>query len=137
MSGKSRFVQFTDEQWDRIEPLLPTNAGRRGRPFGEHRRVVEGIVYRYRAGIPWRDLPERYGPWQTVWKRHHRFSLDGTWDRVLSTVLAEADAAGTIDWNVSVDATINRAHQHGTNMSRDENAKKGLRELQESAAVRD
>ena len=62
-STGSRYRVFTDEQWQRIEPLLPSNQGRRGHPFGEHRRVVEGIAYRYRTGIPWRDLPEIYGPW--------------------------------------------------------------------------
>lgn len=56
--------------------------------------------------IPWRDLPERFGPWQTVWKRHRRYSGDGTWDKILCQILAEAD--GQIDWTVCVDATINR-----------------------------
>jgi len=80
--------------------------------------VVEGIVYRYRTGIPWRDLPAEFGPWQTVWKRHHRFTTDGTWDRVLTEVLTVADAAGQLDWAVSVDSTVVRAHQHGTNTTR-------------------
>ena len=57
-----------------------------------HRPVVEGIVYRYRTAVPWRDLPEQFGPWQTVWKRHRTFSRDGTWDRVLSVLQAQADA---------------------------------------------
>jgi transposase len=110
---------FSDEQWQRLEPLLPSNSGRRGHPFGDSRRVVEGIAYRYRTGIPWRDLPrDRFGPWQTVWKRHRRYAGDGTWDRVLAQVLAEADAVGKIDWSVSVDATIARAHQHATNTTR-------------------
>ncbi|MFL0579542.1 IS5 family transposase [Dietzia sp. 179-F 9C3 NHS] len=114
-STKSRFRQFTDEQWERIEPLLPSNEGRQGHPFGDNRKVVEGIIYRYRAGIPWRDLPrEEFGPWQTVWKRHARYSRDGTWDRILQQILVGADSAGMIDWNVSVDATICRAHQHAT-----------------------
>ena len=83
--------------------------------------MVEGIVYRYRTGIPWRDLPrEAFGPWQTVWKRHRRYARDGTWDTVLAALLAQADAEGKIEWNVSVDATINRAHQHATNTTRPE-----------------
>ncbi|MFI8592448.1 IS5 family transposase [Dietzia maris] len=118
---KSRFRQFTDEQWERIEPLLPSNEGRQGHPFRDNRKVVEGIIYRYRAGIPWRDLPrEEFGAWQTVWKRHARYARDGTWDRILHVILADADAAGKIDWNVSVDATICRAHQHCTNTTRPE-----------------
>lgn len=131
---RSRFRAFTDEQWARVEPLLPSNAGKQGHPFRDNRRVVEGIVYRYRTGIPWRDLPrEVFGPWQTVWKRHRRYAADGTWDRVLGQILAEADAAGKVDWTVSVDATINRAHQHGTNTTRPEQDTGGRFELQESA----
>ncbi len=83
--------------------------------------MVEGIVYRYRTGMPWRDLPRgEFGPWKTVWKRHRRYAGDGTWDRVLAQLLAEADTAGLVDWNVSVDGTINRAHQHATNTTRPE-----------------
>jgi transposase len=80
--------------------------------------VVEGIVYRYRTGIAWRDLPAEFGPWQTVWKRHHRFSLDGTWDRLLAAVHAEADAAGELSWQVSADSSVMRVHQHGLNAAR-------------------
>lgn len=65
-------------------------------------------------------LPSSFGPWQTVWKRHRRFSGDGAWDKVLAALLAQADAAGEIDWTVSVGSTINRAHQQGTNLSRNE-----------------
>ena len=85
----------------------------------DHRQVVEGVIYRYRCGIAWRDLPASFGPWQTVWKRHRRFSGDGTWDTIHAALLARADAAGQIDWTVSVDSTINRAHQHGTNLPRE------------------
>ena len=60
-----------------------------------------------------------FGPWQTVWKRHHRFSVDGTWDAILAELVAHADAVGELDWTVSVDSTINRAHQHGTTLPRD------------------
>ena len=55
-------------------------------------------MYRYRSGVPWRDLPADFGPWQTVWKRHRRFAADGTWDAVLTALLSLADAAGVIDW---------------------------------------
>ncbi|MFJ5979299.1 IS5 family transposase [Arthrobacter sp. KFRI-F3372] len=114
----SRFQIFTDEQWARVEPLLPSSDGQRGRPFRNNRQTVEGIAYRYRCGIAWRDLPEQFGPWQTVWKRHRRYAADGTWDRIHAALLAQADADGGIDWTVSVDSTINRAHQHGTNLPR-------------------
>ena len=127
----SRTAVLSDAQWERMSELLPSSKGLVGRPFRDHRQVVEGIVYRYRTGIAWRDLPEEFGPWQTVWKRHRRFSLDGTWDKLLTRLLAEADAAGEIDWSVSIDSTINRAHQHAATLARDTG---GLAELQESAA---
>lgn len=125
----TRTAVFSDGQWARILPLMPSSDGRRGRPLRDHRQVVEAIVFRYRTGIAWRDLPGGFGPWQTVWKRHRRFSRDGTWDRVHAFLLAEADANGDIDWSVAVDSTINRAHQHATNLPRDTG---GSLELQES-----
>lgn len=115
----SRCEVLTDVQWELIDPLMPSSEGKRGRPFKDHRRVVEGMIYRYRTGVAWRDLPGDFGPWQTVWKRHRRFAGDGTWDRVLSALLARADAAGLVDWDVAVDSTVNRAHQHATNLPRD------------------
>lgn len=114
----SRSSVLTDSQWARIQPVLPSSAGRAGRPFRDDRRVVEGITYRYRCGIAWRDVPAEFGPWQTLWKRHRRCSGDGTLDTVLAQLLASADAAGAVDWAVSVDSTINRAHQHATNLPR-------------------
>jgi transposase len=126
----SRFAVLSDSEWALIEPLLPSSAGRRGRPFQSGRRVVEGIIYRYRCGIAWRDVPTEFGPWQTLWKRHRRYSGDGTWDRILACLLTAADTAGAVDWAVSVDSTINRAHQHATNLPR---VTGGSVELQESA----
>jgi transposase len=130
--SSSRFALLSDAQWERIGPLLPSNAGRRGHPFGDDHRVVEGIIFRYRTGMPWRDLPrEQFGPWQTVWKRHRRYAADGTWDTVLAALLAQADADGKIEWTVSVDATITRAHQHATNTTRPEQDTGGTVELHE------
>jgi transposase len=132
--SSSRFRVLNDEQWARLEPLLPSNEGCRGHPFRDNRRIVEGIMYRYRTGIAWRDLPRsEFGPWQTVWKRHRRYAGDGTWDRALQQLLTSADAAGEIDWDVSVDATIARAHQHATNTTRPDQNTGGFLELQESA----
>jgi transposase len=114
----TRCVVLTEEMWARVEPVLPPVKGRMGRPMRDHRSLVEGAIYRYRTGVAWRDLPAEFGPWQTVWKRHHRFSIDGTWDRVLTVLQAEADAVGEIDWRVSVDSTIARVHQHGATAAR-------------------
>lgn len=115
----SRTRVLSDRTWALIAPLLPSTQGLRGRPFRDHRQVIEGIVFRFRTGCAWRDVPAEFGPWQTIWKRHARFSRDGTWDRLLSSVLAWADARGEIDWTLSADSTIARAHQHATNSPRE------------------
>lgn len=114
----TRLAVLTDAMWARIEPLLPALKGPMGRPMTPHREAVEGAIYRLRTGVAWRDLPSEFGPWQTVWRRHYRFCLDGTWDKVLSSLQAEADANGEIDWRVSVDSTIARVHQHGASAAR-------------------
>lgn len=128
----SRTRVLTDAQWARISPLMPSSDGKQGKPFRDHRQVVEGIIYRYRTGVAWRDVPAEFGPWQTVWKRHRRLAGDGTWDRVLAALVSQADAAGLVDWQVSVDSTIARAHQHGTNLPRAEQLAGGSTELQGS-----
>lgn len=74
--------------------------------------MTRDILHRVRTGVQWRDLPERFGPWKTVYERHRLWSADGTWERLLQEVQAAADAAGEIDWDISVDSTIVRAHQH-------------------------
>jgi hypothetical protein len=74
--------------------------------------VINGVLFRARTGLPWRDLPERFGPWITVYKRHRRWSGDGTWQRLLSAVQAAHDGRADIDWHISVDSTTIRAHQH-------------------------
>ena len=126
--------------WARIEPLLPPTKGPMGPPFRPHRPVVEGAIFRLRTGIPWRDLPGEYGSWQTVHRRHQRWSVDGTWDRVLAALQADADTAGGIDWRVSVDSTIARVHQHGATAARSVSGPSshtgGSVELQETAAAR-
>jgi transposase len=97
--------------WRRIEPYLPSN-GNRGKQWTDHRKVINGILWRFRTGCPWRDIPERYGCWQTVYSRFRMWELDGTWERLFTAILAEAEAAGVIEWVASVDSTVARAHQH-------------------------
>lgn len=123
---------LSDAQWDAIADLLPARTGRRGRPFSDARPMIEGIVYRYRyrCGIAWRDVPGVFGRWQAIWTWRRRLAGDGTWDRVLERLLTVADAVGAIDWAVSVDSTIVRAHQHATNTARHTG---GTVELHESA----
>ena len=91
----TRRGELTDEAWERIAPLLPEN-GRRGKQWKEHREAVNGILWRIRTGAPWRDLPSRYGPWQTCYDRFARWRRDGTWDRLLARVQMNSDAAGEV-----------------------------------------
>lgn len=109
---------LTDHEWARLRPHLP-KSGRRGGRWASHRRVINGILFRQRTGVPWRDLPARFGKWKTMYERHRRWSADGTWDTVFAGVLADADAEGRIDWSmVSVDSTSCRAHQHAAGARR-------------------
>jgi transposase len=118
----TRFQLLSDEQWTLIEDLLPARTHRQGRPFADARSMIEGIIYRYRCGIAWRDVPSVFGPWQTIWTWHRRLSANGTWDVLLTRLLAVADAAGIIDWSVSAASTIARAHQHAASITRDTGA---------------
>src|SRR4051794_16831727 len=103
---------FSDELWAVIEPVLPSSAGRRGRPWTDHRRALEGIAWRYRTGAPWRDLPTEFGSWQTVWERHFRWSHDGTYHRVFAAAQDAGMITDRVEQILSVDSTIVRAHHH-------------------------
>nr|WP_240503187.1 IS5 family transposase [Streptomyces prasinopilosus] len=103
---------LTNGQWARLEPLLPTGI-KPGRPqVWTRRQLIDGIWWRTRTGAPWRDVPERYGPWDRVYDLFRRWQRDGTWARILTQLQAEADAKGLITWDVNVDSTVCRAHQH-------------------------
>jgi transposase len=102
---------LTDQEWERLAPFLPVSNNRCGR-WRDHRQVIDGILFRTRTSVPWRDLPERFGPWKTLYERHRLWSADGTWERLLKQVQAAADGDGDIDWDISVDSTAVRAHQH-------------------------
>ena len=104
---------LTNEQWERLRPLLPPQQPRRGRPPKDHRRIINGLLWLNRTGAPWRDLPEAYGPWQTVATRFYRWRCAGIWDRILADLQQHTDAVGNLDWRLHhVDGTIVRAHQH-------------------------
>jgi len=104
---------LTDAQWERLRPLLPPQKPRTGRPAKDHRVILDGILWIARTGAPWRDLPPRFGPWQTVASRFYRWSAAGIWDALLAALQRQADVAGKLDWSVHfVDGTTIRAHQH-------------------------
>ena len=105
-------ADLTDAQWAVLEPLLPRGVKPGRPPKWTKRQLIDGIRWRVRAGAPWRDLPACYGPWQTVYGLFRRWQRDGTWAQILTGLQARADAAGLITWDVSVDSTVARAHQH-------------------------
>jgi transposase len=102
---------LSDREWAILEPLLPRQVGRGGR-WRDHRQVINGIMWVKRTGSPWRDMPERYGPWTTANERFVLWARDGTWARLKRRVIALAEAEGAIDWNAQADSTVVRAHQH-------------------------
>src|SRR5215211_418296 len=112
-------TDLTDQEWERLAPLLPSSQGKRGGQYKEHRLVLNGILWVLRTGAPWRDLPERYGPWKTCHDRLLRWQRQGRWEGILQALQRDADAAGDLDWEVvSVDGTTVRAHQHAAGARR-------------------
>ena len=96
-----------DDQWDRIQNLLPGRPGAVGVTASDNRLFVETVLYRYRAGIPWRDLPERFGDWKNVHRRFSRWAESGVWKKVFQHLAVDADNEYAM-----IDSTIVRAHQH-------------------------
>jgi transposase len=96
-----------NDQWDRIKDLLPGRAGTVGVTAKDNRLFVEAVLYRYRTGIPWRDLPERFGDFRVVHTRFSRWAKSGVWERVFKHLALDADNEYAM-----IDATIVRAHQH-------------------------
>ena len=119
--------ELTDQAWEPGAPQLPAN-GRKGQQWADHRRVSNGILWKLRTGAPWRDWPQRYGSWKTCYDRFVRWRRDGTWDRLLAHAQTKSDAVGEGEWEVSVDSTVVRAHQHAAGARRRpgrEDAKRG------------
>lgn len=96
-----------DDQWERIRDLLPGREGHVGVTAGDNRLFVEAVLHRHRAGLPWRDLPERFGAWRNVHRRHSRWAKSGVWERLFQRLAGDAD-----DEHAMIDGTVVRAHQH-------------------------
>ena len=104
--------ELSDEQWALIEDSFPRNGQKAGRPWSDHRLMMNGIFWILEAGAPWRDLPERYGPWQTVYNRFSTYRKDGRFDRILERLHAKLDEKGKIDWDLfCIDGSNVRAHR--------------------------
>lgn len=108
----TRRHDLTDVQWALLAPQLPTPKKPGRPPKWSKRQLIDGIRWRIRTGAPWRDVPDCYGHWRTVYGLYRRWQRDGTWARILTALQQQADAHGLITWDVSVDSTITRAHQH-------------------------
>jgi transposase len=137
----TRRHDLTDDQWTTLEPLLPPQKPPTGKPNLPHRRVLDGIFWRIRTGAPWRDLPKRYGKWETVYSRFRRWQQAGIWERILAALQAAADARGDLDWSLHfLDGTVIRAHPHaagakkGAAIKPSAGAKAGSRRSSTSAA---
>lgn len=102
-----------DDQWERIEPLLQGKAGDRGRTGADNRLFVESVLWMARTGVPWRDLPAEFGPWNTVFRRFSRWADKGVWQAIFAKLSEDADFE-----EVFLDSTIVRAHQHAAGASK-------------------
>ena len=100
---------LNDAQWARIEPLCAGKEGDRGRTGEDNRRFVEAVLWIGRTGVPWRDLPPRFGKWNTVFQRYRRWSKRGVFKRMFEELSSELDFG-----EVQIDGTNVRVHQHAT-----------------------
>lgn len=117
--------QLRDDQWSRIEQMLPGKASDRGVTAKDNRLFVEAVLWIARTGSPWRDLPQSFGPWNSVYQRFARWSDNGVWHRVFAELAKDADFE-----EVFLDSTIVRAHQHAAGAKK----KPGLKRLGARAA---
>ena len=101
-----RRYAIRDDQWKRIEPLLPGKPEDSGQTAADNRLFIDAVLWIGRTGAPWRDLPERYGKWNSVFQRFNRWAKKGVWERVFEA-LQDPD----LEW-LMIDTTIVRAHQH-------------------------
>ncbi len=112
-----RRYELTDAGWERIEPLLPTQS--RGGRWADHRTVLNGMFWVLNSGAHWRDMPERYGTWETVYGRYRRWVREGLIDRILERLHVSLDEYGRIDWSVfDVDGSSIRAHRSAAGASK-------------------
>ena len=121
----ARRYGLRDDQWEKIEGLLPGREETVGVTAKDNRLFVEAVLYRYRAGIPWRDMPERFGDFRVIHTRHTRWSKHGVWKRVFERLADDPDNEYAM-----IDSTIVRAHQHSAG------AKGGTKRKSASGAVR-
>jgi len=126
MSYRKRY-ELTEEEWEQVKDLLPLErTGKKGRPCKENRGMLNAMVWLARSGAPWRDLPERYGPWESVYTRFRKWLDDGILDNIFRVFSLEAELS-----ELSLDATIVRAHQHSAG------SKKGVQKIKSAGVAAD
>lgn len=104
--------RLTDEEWALIEDVFPKNGLGPGRPWSDHRMVINGMLWQLSTGAPWRDMPKEFGPWKTVYERYRGYRMDGTFDEILERLQIKLDENGLIDWDLfCVDGSSVRAHR--------------------------
>jgi transposase len=114
-----RRYELTDTQWERITELFPNNEGKLGAPWKNHRQILNGIFWVLCSGAPWRDLPQRYGNWKTVYDRFRRYRIEGMFDRILARLQLQLNEEGLIDYHLwEVDSTTVRAHKSAAGAGR-------------------
>jgi transposase len=119
--------ELTDTQWQRLQALLPPQQGGRGRPYLEHRTIINGMRWIDKTGAPWRDMPAQYGSWKTVSSRFYRWRKAGVWEKVLAELQKAADASGQVRWAIHyLDSSVIHAHQHAAGAKGGSQQGKGL-----------
>ena len=102
--------ELTDEQWDRIKDKVPPErSGERGRPAKDNRMMINAILWILKTGAPWRDLPERFGSWNSVYSRYSRWTRRGIWEKIFHELSQDRD-----DEEYMIDGSYIRVHQHGS-----------------------
>ena len=111
--------ELTQQQWNRLQRVLPPEKPHTGCPSKDHRTVINGILWILRTGAPWRDLPQRYGAWQTVSGRFYHWRRIGLLQQLFTALQQQADAEGNLNWDIHfVDGSVIRAHQHAAGAKR-------------------
>ena len=110
---------ISDDNWERIKDLLPGQAGQPGATAKDNRLFIDSVLWIAKTGAPWRDLPQRFGNWNTAWRRFDRWARKGRWQRIFE-VLQDPD----LEWLI-LDSTIIRAHQHAAGAEKKRTAQAG------------
>jgi transposase len=133
---QSPTYRLTDDQWHALHDLLPTNAGKRGGQWRDHRPMIDAILWALSDGGRWRNLPAEFGPWQSAYDRFRRWTRCGLWDDILAALRDRKAAAGAIDAGLySIDGSVVRAHVSAAGATK-KNGPTASRPTTRSAAAR-